>query len=52
MGKDTAQIVLDRIIKVIKTELDLSQTNVSESADFILGQNEAFLKILKTISNE
>ena len=52
MEKDTEQLILDRIITLIKTELELSQKNTTESAEIILGQNQAYLKILKTISNE
>jgi|TARA_R110000824_G_scaffold23996_7_gene84898 hypothetical protein len=52
MVKLTAQEILDKIIEVIKIELESSLKDETSSSEFILGKNEAFLKILKTISDD
>jgi len=44
--------IIDKIVELITNELAASQVNKdNESAEYRLGKNEAYLKVLSTISS-
>tara|TARA_R110002051_G_C8527617_1_gene469027 strand:+ start:307 stop:480 length:174 start_codon:yes stop_codon:yes gene_type:complete len=44
--------IIDKIVELIRDELAASQVNKdNESKDYLTGKNEAYLKVLSTISS-
>ena len=48
----TMENIIDKIVELIRDELAASQVNKdNESKDYLTGKNEAYLKVLSTISS-